>query len=212
MFLNISLCEEKSKGNLRGTNDNSMNSYDFHPSLRLCPSYSYQHNIIMGYSYFLWCNLHKIVSTVRRCFMAFKTQCSLYSFNVRRFATELDWQAHLHWFLLHYASSTLQQRVALACSLFLFLSASVDKNCFGKKSSVSLICLQIKIIWGSNKFHGTHTRKVMRGAKFMQTDNYILFPNIIHRYHMRQLQWDAKDNNKWFFSNYYKQSSPEAEQ
>ena len=53
MFLNISLCEEKSKGNLRGTNDNSMNSYDFHPSLRLCPSYSYQHNIIMGYLYFL---------------------------------------------------------------------------------------------------------------------------------------------------------------
>ena len=133
MFLNISLCEEKSKGNLRGTNDNSMNSYDFHPSLRLCPSYSYQHNIIMGYSYLLWCNLHKIVSTVRRCFMAFKTQCSLYSFNVRRFATELDWRAHLHWLLLHYASSTLQQRVALACSLLLFLSASVDKNCPGEK-------------------------------------------------------------------------------
>lgn len=202
MFLSISLCKEKSKGNLRGTNDNSMNSYDFYSSLRLCPSYSYQHNIIMGYSYFLWCNLHKIVSTVRRCFMAFKTQCSLYSFNVRRFATELDWRAHLHWLLLHYASSTLQQRVALACSLLLFLSASVGKNCPGEKSSVSLICSQIKkIIWESNNCHCTHTWKVMRGAKFMQTDNYILFPNIIHRYHMGQLQCNAKDNNRWLFRN-----------
>lgn len=48
-----------------------------------------------------------------------------------------------------------------------------------------------------NKYHDTHTRKVMQRAKFLQPDIFILDPDTIYGYYTGQLLYEVDDNNKW---------------